>query len=165
MKNWFITFLDVFYPLVRRITPVQLYRYAACGVINVFLDIFTFYVSYHLILREQPLDLGFFSFKSHTAAYMLSFCITFPAGFLLSKYVVWLDSNIPGRIQLFRYFLMVLSNILLNVVFLKLFIEVFHWAPLVAKSVTTGIVICNSYLNQKYFAFKVKPEASLVTAD
>lgn len=165
MKTRVIPIIDLFYPLVRRIMPVQLYRYATCGVINVFLDIFTFYVSYHLVLREQPLHLGFFTFKSHTAAYLLSFCITFPAGFLLSKYVVWLDSNIPGRIQLFRYFLMVLSNIFLNIVFLKLFIEVFHWNPLVAKSVTTGIVICNSYLNQKYFAFKVKPDASLATAE
>jgi putative flippase GtrA len=140
--------------------PLQLYRYAVCGVINVFLDIFSFYVCYHFILKGQTLDLLFYSFKPHTAAYMLSFCITFPVGFLLSKYVVWLDSNIPGRVQLFRYFLMVMSNILLNVVFLKLFIEVFHWEPLVAKTVTTVIVICNSYLNQKYFAFRVKSQSS-----
>ena len=136
--------------------PLQLFRYAVCGAINVCLDLTTFYIGYNLILNGNELYVGFYTLKPHIAAYLMSFCITFPVGFLLSKYVVWIHSNIPGRIQLSRYFLLVLSNILINIFFLKFFIEILYFPPILAKIFTTIIVICFSYLNQKYFTFKIK---------
>lgn len=136
--------------------PLQLFRYAVCGAINVCLDLTTFYIGYNLILNGNELNVGFYTLKPHIAAYLMSFCITFPVGFLLSKYVVWIHSNIPGRIQLSRYFLLVLSNILINIFFLKFFIEILYSPPILAKIFTTIIVICFSYLNQKYFTFKIK---------
>ena len=136
--------------------PLQLFRYGVCGAINVCLDLTTFYIGYNLILNGNELNVGFYTLKPHIAAYLMSFCITFPVGFLLSKYVVWIHSNIPGRIQLSRYFLLVLSNILINIFFLKFFIEILYSPPILAKIFTTIIVICFSYLNQKYFTFKIK---------
>ena len=51
MKNKFLTGIDFFYPLFRRIMPLQLFRYAVCGAINVCLDLTTFYIGYNLILK------------------------------------------------------------------------------------------------------------------
>jgi putative flippase GtrA len=87
---------------------------------------------------------------------MLSFCITFPIGFLLNRYIVFQGSAIAGRIQLFRYGLTVVLSILLNYVFLKIFIEHFGFYPTFAKILTTLIVVGFSYLSQSYFTFKVK---------
>jgi len=136
--------------------PLQLYRYAACGGINVFWDMFTFFVCYNLIFKGTTFQMVGFIIKPHTAAYLLSFCFTFPLGFFLSKNLVWIESNLPGKVQLFRYFLMVLSNVFINIICLKLFIEVFNFNAVVAKIFTTSIVICFSYTNQKYFTFKVR---------
>jgi putative flippase GtrA len=136
--------------------PLQTFRYAACGGGNVLLDITLYFISYNFIFRKQDVDLGFIAFKPHIAALLVSMFVTIPVGFLLSKYVVWTESNMRGRIQLFRYLVIVSTNILLNYCFIKLFVERLHFFPTIAKIVTTAIVIIFSYLSQKHYTFKVK---------
>ena len=136
--------------------PLQTFRYAACGGGNVVLDICLYFISYNFIFKKQVVDLGFIAFKPHIAALLVSLFITIPVGFLLSKYVVWTESIIKGRIQLFRYLVIVATNILLNYFFIKLFVERFHFFPTIAKIVTTAIVIIFSYLSQKHYTFNVK---------
>ena len=137
--------------------PINTFRYAACGGANVALDISLFFVLYNFVFKKQVVQLGFIAFQPHIAAFLFSFFITFPVGFLLSKYIVWTDSNIKGHVQLFRYFLIVLMNVLLNYIFIKLFVEYFHVYPTIAKLMTTVIVIIFSYLSQKHYTFKVRP--------
>ncbi len=154
LRLWIISFIDFFYPLFNRIMPIQTFRYAACGAANTFLDIFVYFISYNYILHKQVLDLGFIAFKPHIAAFMMSFCVSFPTGFLLMRNVVFTDSNLQGRIQLFRYFVLVVICLMLNYVFIKLFVEQFHIFPTIAKILTTVIVVGFSYLTQKNYTFK-----------
>lgn len=156
MQNAITSFIDFFYPPFRKFMPLHTFRYAACGGGNVLLDISLYFVSYNFILKKHDLDLGFIAFKPHIAAFLMSLIITFPVGFLLSKYVVWTGSIVKGRVQLFRYLLVVLVNILLNYIFIKLFVEYFHFYPTIAKTCTTVIIIIFSYISQKHFTFKVK---------
>src|SRR6185369_14546890 len=107
-------FIDLFYPPFKRFMPLQTFRYAVCGGSNMVLDILLYYISYNFILKKEILDLGFYAFKPHIAALFMAFCVSFPTGFLLSKYVVFKDSFLRGRIQLFRYMLVVAINLLLN---------------------------------------------------
>jgi len=158
-KDKVIAFIDIFYPPFRKLMPEQTFRYAVCGGTNTVLGLLLYFVSYQYILKEQNLDLGFFAFKPHMAALFISFCFNFVIGFLLMKYVVFVDSNLRGRIQLFRYFLAFAINLLLNYILLKLFVEVLHMNALLSQFITTCIVVTISYLSQKHFSFKVKPEA------
>ncbi len=132
------------------------FRYAACGGTNTLLDILLFYFSYHVVFRKEILHLPFVSISPHIAAFLLSFCITFPLGFLLNRYVVFKGSMIAGRVQLMRYALTVTLSLLLNYYFLKLFVDGMGWYAMPAKIVTTAIVIVFSYLSQSYFTFKVR---------
>jgi putative flippase GtrA len=75
---------------------------------------------------------------------------------LLMKFVVFVDSNLRGRIQIFRYFLSFTFNLFLNYGLLKLFIEVLKKDALISQIITTCIVIMVSYLSQRHFSFKVK---------
>lgn len=136
--------------------PLHTFRYAACGGGNVVLDLSLFIFSLHFIFEKQNFDLGFIVFKPHIAAFLFSFIFTFPVGFLLSKYVVWTDSRIKGRIQLFRYFVIVMMNLLFNYFLIKLFVEYFHFYPTISKLLTTVIVVIFSYISQKHYTFKVK---------
>jgi putative flippase GtrA len=156
MRNLIISVIDFFYPPFRKLMPLQTFRYAACGGGNVVLDIILYFISYNFIFKKQEVNLGFIAFKPHVAALLVSLCITIPVGFLLSKYIVWTASSIKGRIQLFRYLVIVAINILLNYVFIKLFVEQLHFYPTIAKIVTTSLVIVFSYLSQKHYTFKVK---------
>jgi putative flippase GtrA len=149
-------FIDFFYPPFSKVMNKLTFRYAACGGANTVLDIFLFFISYNFIFRKQNLVLPFVTISPHIAAFLFAFLFTFPIGFLLSRYVVFQGSAMTGRAQLFRYFLTVLGAILLNYIFLKIFVEKFHFYPTLAKICTTVIVVAFSYLSQTYFTFKVR---------
>ncbi|HMO60487.1 MAG TPA: GtrA family protein [Ferruginibacter sp.] len=155
MQNLITAVIDFFYPPFKRVMPLQTFRYAACGGGNVLLDISLYFITYNFILQKQALHLGVIAIKPHVAAFLMSLAITIPVGFLLSRYIVWTASEVRGRVQLFRYILVVLVNILLNYFFIKLFVEMLHFYPTIAKVCTTAIVIIFSYLSQKHFTFKV----------
>ena len=155
-KDRIIAFIDFFYPPFRKFMPEQTFRYAVCGGGNTVLGLLIYFISYQYILKQENLDLGFFAFKPHIAALFISFCINFVVGFLLMKFVVFVDSNLKGRIQLLRYFLSFAFNLVLNYGLLKLFVEVLHMNALLSQLITTCIVVTISYLSQKHFSFKVK---------
>ncbi|ULQ53942.1 GtrA family protein [Flavihumibacter fluvii] len=164
MSNWLVnaitTIIDFFYPPFKRFLPIQTFRYIACGGGNTFLDIFIYYISYNFILHKQVVHLGIFLFgkelavQPHIMAFIMAFIISFPTGFFLMRTVVFHDSNIRGRVQLFRYILLVSACILLNYIFIKLFVEKFGIYPTIAKMLTTLIVVSFSYLAQRKFTFK-----------
>ena len=139
--------------------PIRTFRYAVCGGGNMMLDILVYYISFHYILHERILDLGFIAFQPYIAALGIAFCVSFPTGFLLSKYIVFNKSDLRGRVQLFRYILIVGVNLVLNYVFLKVLIEYMHFYPTVARIFTTCIIVTFSFLSQKHFTFKERKES------
>jgi putative flippase GtrA len=134
------------------------FRYLACGGGNTLLDILLYFVSYNFILDKKVVHLPFVAISPHIGAFIIAFLITFPIGFMLMRHVVFHDSILRGRVQLVRYVMMVAVCILLNYVFLKLFVEEFHFYPTVAKILTTMIVVVFSYLTQRHFTFKAAKE-------
>lgn len=160
MQEKVIKLLDVFYPLAKPlIKSKQTFYYAAVGGLNMALDLLLYFIAYHFIFKKEVVHINeSLAFQPYIAAFIFAFIFTFPTGFLLSKYVVWTESNIQGKVQLFRYFLLVLTNIILNYVLLKFFVEVCHIYPTPSKLFTIVIVVTFSYLSQKHFTFKVKKE-------
>ena len=137
--------------------PEQTFRYAACGGSNTLLAIVVFNVFNKLVFKEQNVDIGFVVLKPHNAALFISFCVSYVVGFLLMKFVVFADSNLGSRIQLFRYLLAYVVNLILSYFLLKLQVEYLKMDATMAQLITTVIVIAISYLSQKHFTFKVKP--------
>ena len=133
---------------------LQAFRYAASGSANTLLGFVVYFISYRYILKEENLDIGFYAFKSHIAALFFSFCVSFPFGFFLMKYVVFSDSEIKGRIQLFRYFMIYLFNLGLNYLLLKVFVERLHIYAVIAQIITIIIIVLFSYIAQRHFTFK-----------
>ena len=157
MRLIILKVIDFFYfPPVSRWLPKRTFRYAACGGFTTTLDISMFYVSYHYILHEQMQRIWGVTISAPILAFLMAFCLSFPTGFSLSKYVVFPESQLRGRTQLFRYIMIVSCCISLNYVFLKFFIEVCHLFPTVAKILTAVIIACFSYLTQKHFTFRVR---------
>lgn len=155
IRSWILALVDFFYPLFKRFMPLQTYRYAACGGGNTLLNLFIYTFSYNFILKKEVLDLGFMAFTPYIAALFIAFIITFPIGFYLSMFVVFQGSYLKRRIQLFRYFLVVLGCILINYICLKIFVGKLGWYPTPSQILTTGIVILFSYFSQRHFSFKV----------
>ena len=154
LKKRIISFIDFFYPPFSRIKPLQTFRYAACGGSNTLVDIVMYAVGYNLIQHKHDVNLGFLVIKPHIASIIIAWCFSFPMGFFLMRNIVFTESTLHGRVQLFRYFVLVVICLLLNYIFIKLFVEQFHIYPTFAKILTTIIVVAFSYLTQKNYTFK-----------
>ena len=148
--------LDFFYPMFKRFVDKTTYRYAACGGANTVFDILLFFIGYNFILKKQMVELSFIVISQHIEAFFMAFFFSFPTGFFLMRYVVFKESSLNGRVQLFRYFISVCFSLFLNYVFLKFFVEQLHIYPTVSKVFITFIVVGFSYLAQKYFSFKTE---------
>lgn len=160
MRKKIIDFIDFFYPPFKKLMPEQTFRYAVCGGSNMLLDITLFYLSFNFLLRKQILDLGFVALEPYNAALGMAFCITFPVGFLLNKYIVFNASYLRSHVQLFRYILIVAANLFLNYVILNVLVQYLHFFPTVAKILATVIIVTFSYLSQKHFTFKATAKAA-----
>ncbi|HEV3414757.1 MAG TPA: GtrA family protein [Puia sp.] len=154
VKKWITGFIDFFYPPFSKLMPLQTFRYAVCGGTNTLLDIFLYWVSFHFILHEHNTNLGLFTASPYELSVVIAFSISFPTGFFLNKNIVFTQSSLHNRVQLFRYFVLVCICLGLNYIFIKLFVEQFHFYATVAKIFTTVIVVSFSYLTQKHFTFK-----------
>lgn len=150
--------IDWFYPPFRRVMPLQTFRYAACGGSNTLLDIGLFAFTHDYVFKGQMVETPFVTLTPHIAAFLAAFSITFPTGFFLGRYVVFEGASVRKREQLPKYMAVVLGAVLLNYFFLKVFIETFGIHAVLAKVLTTVVVVSFSYYSQKHFTFKAKLE-------
>lgn len=154
MTAMVISVIDFFYPPFRKLMPLQTFRYAACGGGNTVFDIFLYFISYNFILKKQYIHTSLFTISPHIGALIMASSISFFTGFFLMRTVVFNNSTLRGRVQLFRYLLLVVVCFIFNYGLMKLFVEKFHIYPTIAKMITTAIVVTFSYLTQKKFTFK-----------
>ena len=154
--RWFI---DLFYRPFRKYMTLQFFRYGVSGVANMIFDWTLYFIVYHYVLHQQMLDMGIVTFSSHIGALFITFPVSFLSGFLLQKYVTFSTSELRGRVQLFRYFLVLLANLLLNYLGLKILVEFIHMFPTPAKMTVTIFTTLFSYFSQKKYTFKkTKPQ-------
>jgi putative flippase GtrA len=153
-RDLIIPIIDFFYPPFKRLMDLQTFRYAACGGGNVALGFVIYSITYKYILKEENLHLGFYAFKSHVAALLIASVFNFCIGFFLMKFVVFSNSDLRGRIQLFRYLINFLFALMLNYILLKIFVERLRIHAIPAQIMTTCIVVLFSYLFQKHYTFR-----------
>lgn len=156
-RDFILPVIDFFYPPFRKLMNLQTFRYLASGGSNTLLGFVVYFISFKYIFEEKEFHFGFYAFKGHVAALFLSFLVTFFFGFFMAKYVVFSDSTMKGRVQLFRYLIICFFNLALNYLLLKIMVERFHVYPVLAQVITTLIVVLFSYVAQRNFSFRVGP--------
>ena len=140
--------------------PLKTYRYAVCGGGNLVFDTILYFTFYHFVFQKQNVDLNFIVLSSHIASLFFVFPITFVTGFLLNKFVAFEESNIPTRVQFFRYFVVGMGAILISYLSMKLFVDVINWYPTPSRFITILVSVTYSYILQSKFSFKLIEEDS-----
>lgn len=154
LRERILVIINWFYQPFNKYIPEETFRYAICGGSNLVLDNFLFFIFYNFVLKKQIVDLKIVAISPHIASFLLVFPVTFIIGFILSKYITFSHSELRGRIQLFRYAVTVFICILLNYIFLKLFVDYCGLYPTFSKILTSGLVVIYSFFSQKHFTFK-----------
>ena len=155
LSELIIKAVDCFYLRpVAAIVPLQTYRYAVCGGMNMVLDAVWYFVIYHFIVAERFFDLGVVVISPHIASMCVVFPITFFNGFWLNRHVAFRHSPLSGGVQLFRYAISIGGSLALTYLGLKFFVEVCLFWPTPSKVLTTVLTVIYSFLAAKYFTFR-----------
>ena len=163
LKDAILPIIDFFYfAPIKKLLPLKTFRYAFAGAVNTFLGLLVYYICYHFVFKGVNFDFIIYAFKAHNASLFVSFCFSFILGFLLMKFVVFDDSDIKGRVQLFRYFLVCSINLVLDYLLLNLAIGYLKIDPILAKIMTTSFIIIFGYLAQNHFTFRKKAKPTYI---
>jgi putative flippase GtrA len=149
-------FVDFFHFPFRKFCTKQFFRYGVCGVANVVFGLLLFAFLYNFVFKKQVVDLGFIAFTPYIAAFLVQFPITFITGFWLGRYVSFSESNIGGRNQMIRYFLVVICCMIINYLGLKFFVEICKLFPTPSQLLINLITAVFSYFAQKHFSFRLR---------
>lgn len=155
MQNFVIKIIDFFYFMFAWLMPIKTYRYAVCGGSNLIFDTLLYFFIYNFIIAKKYFDLGFVVLSPHIATLFVVFPITFLTGFLLQKYVTFQDSNLPGRVQFFRYFVVGVGALMISYISMKLLVEILHFYPTPSRLLTIIITVIYGYILQTNYSFKV----------
>lgn len=137
--------------------PIKTYRYAVCGGSVALLNLVIYAFSNHFIVeKESVIDLGFIQMQYYTASFFIALIFTFPIGFVLNRYIVFPDSHLRIRTQLFRYGFMTTTNIFLNYLLLHLLVGYWKLWPTPSQAFITIFLAGLSYVAQNYFSFRTK---------
>lgn len=156
MRKLALRIIDFFYPPFKNWFSIGTFRYMASGGFTAASSVVAYFIIYNFILQQQDIHIADFLITAPIAALGLEAIFTFLVGFMLNKYLVFTQSNLKGRIQLFRYGTVFCTNILLNYALMKILVEGFQFYPSIAKALITIVLAVFSYFSQKYFSFRVK---------
>ena len=151
--------IDFFHRPFANVIPTQTFRYLACGGSNTVLNIVIESLAFNHIFHKLPIPVGGLIIAPEVGAWIIAFLISFPAGFIMSRHIVFPESNLHGRIQLFRYALTTISFIIITYLLIK-FCSIY--LPMINQTVRyTCICIITavlSYISQRKFTFKTIEE-------
>jgi putative flippase GtrA len=150
--------LDLCYPLFARFFNKQTFYYAACGGANLVSSWLFFFLFYQYLFEKRIFNFAIggntYIVSAYTLSSMLCFVLAFTIGFLLNKFVVFTESELMGRIQLFRYAVSAGFSWLGNYLLLKILIETLQFYPSIANVISSFAIVFLSYLLQRKYTFK-----------
>jgi putative flippase GtrA len=169
-KDFILQFIDFFHKPFARWIDQQTFRYLACGGTNVLLDFSIYVVCFFFVFQKEDITLSpSVTIGAMVASNIISFCFSFPIGFMLSRHVVFPESNLRGRVQLFRYAIIVAVCFVLNYIFIKAYSFLLALTlssmlgegaiAVISKIFTVVTVAVFSYIAQRNFTFKIKQDA------
>ena len=156
MRKNLLSLIDFFYPPFQQWFSLHTFRYMASGGITVSTGIIGYFLIFNYVLAQQDVKIGEYLITAKIVALILESIVTFSVGFILNKYLIFTQSTLIGRVQLFRYATVFATNFFLNYALLKILTEGFQFYPTVAKALITIVLAVFSYFSQKYFSFRVK---------
>jgi putative flippase GtrA len=157
LRHIIVGAIDFFHRPVARWIPTQTFRYLACGGSNTVLNIALYHIFLNFVLRHQDFHIyGPIKITAIVAAWIIAQSISFPAGFIMSRHIVFPESNLHGRVQLFRYALITATFILLSYVLIRAFAVCMPGINETIRYVFVCLVTTVlSYISQRKFTFRI----------
>jgi len=161
IRHIILSVIDFFHKPFARWIDRQTFRYLASGGSGAALNTGVYWLSYHFLFHEQDVQTHLRIWPvigAPIAAFIIAFVISTPYGFMMSRYIVFQESTLRGRVQAFRYLLTVTACLLLNFFFIPFFHYTCGIYATPSNILTNIVVALFSYMAQRFFTFRVKQD-------
>jgi len=142
--------------MIRRVINNKIVRYFFSAGIATVVDVTVYFVTFNYILQKQ--DLPFIDPLVITApigSLVVSYSCGLMTNFIITKYMVFTESDLRGRHQLLRYLQVAAIILVLNYFFMKFLIHILEWYPTISRIVSALTIGMLSFLFHKFYSFKV----------
>jgi putative flippase GtrA len=156
VRKKIIDFIEFFHLPLFQFIPAETFRYLFCGVSTIVVDWVVFPLCYHFLFRKESFQLFDYTITATWGSKAIAIFCGFIWGFAMNKYIVFTNSPLRGRQQLFRYALIVGTCIILNFFIIDFLTKKIGMFSTPANILTSLFVAVYSYIVQRSFAFKVK---------
>lgn len=156
MKIFLTRLIDYLYiPQIKKIVPLHTFRYAMVGGLNLALNSLVYFLSFHFLLRKADTSIfGIVTISAPVMAFGITLVLTSLTGFWLTRAVAFGEAKLRGRTQMFRYYQIVLLNVLINYFGIKLLVEALGFYPTPSNLFLQMITVVVSYTGAKYYTFR-----------
>ncbi len=147
--------------LESRLFQNKLFRYFISAGLATWVDITVYFLAYNYLYQKS--DIGIFNvytISAATASLFLSYTMGLLTNFLITRYLVFNDSELEFHKQLFRYVLVAMLVLALNWVLMRLLIRELNWWPTLARAVSALGIGMLSFVIHKTFSFRMKKGSS-----
>jgi len=142
--------------MVRSILENKIVRYFFSAGIATGVDVMVYFLAFNFIYEKQ--DIHFFNLvtlSAPTGSLILSYTCGLVTNFLITKYLVFTESDLRGIHQLARYIVVALLILILNYFFMSFLIKGLGWFPTISRVISALTIGLLSFVIHKFYSFKV----------
>jgi putative flippase GtrA len=154
IKQFINQVLELFYPLMKRWMPFQVFSYLLVGAANTILNIALFILCFHTLTLSDNI---FMQKVALELATIISFGLTVISGFWLSKNFAFREASYEkneSKKQFGKYALVSLQGQFSDYLITKGLVLFLFFHPSIAYCISTIIMLILNYFLQKYFTFR-----------
>jgi putative flippase GtrA len=134
----------------------KIIRYFFSAGIATAVDVFVYFLAFNFIYEKQDIHLfNLMTLSAPTGSLILSYTCGLLTNFLITKYLVFTESDLQGIHQLARYVLVALLILLLNYLFMSFLIKILGWYPTFSRIVSAISIGLLSFIIHKFYSFRV----------
>lgn len=142
-------------PFMKRAMKNEVVRFFLSAGVGFLVDTLVYFLVYNYLFNKHGVTIYGHRMKGVTASLVISFSCQVITNFLITKYLVFSESDLKSRKQFFRFSLVAVLGFIANLLLLKLLVGFDVYAPLarILAAVSLGAA---SYFVHKFFSFKIK---------
>ncbi|GAB2980599.1 hypothetical protein GCM10027049_15120 [Mucilaginibacter puniceus] len=140
---------------LKKIAKNQVVRFILSAGMGFLVDVTIFYLLYHNLLIQKKYHFFNSDFRNSTVSLTISYGMGVVVNFLITKYLVFTESQTSAYKQFFRFVAVAIIGFFANLGMIALFIHYFNMYPPVARPLAALSLFIASFFIHKFFSFSL----------
>lgn len=141
---------------IKQIFQSKIFRYFISAGIATWVDVTVYFIAFNYIYQKSDINLfNKMVVSASTASLILSYTMGLMTNFVITKFLVFKESELETYKQLFRYIIVAMVILVLNYTMMQFLIRKLEWYPTIARAVSALTIGVLSFVIHKTFSFKV----------